>query len=253
MNIGIVGLGVVGTAIAKGFEDLGHDVFGYDIKYKDTELLDVLDTDIIYLCLPTNSKEDGSCNTDSIKETLKELTRLNYEGIVAVKSTIIPGTYEELRKLFSRERLCLVPEFLREKYAYEDFTNRHNVLVIGSENVTTYKTVIQSHGHYPKAIQILTPYECEFVKYFSNVYKAYKTVFANSFGKLCKMHNVNYDNVLNTFLLEGVEQSAYLEYFDGQGFGGMCLPKDTKALVKLAENTNIDTFKFILSENDKFN
>jgi len=251
MKIGIVGVGVVGSAIKKGFEELGHEIKVHDLKL-NTHITDVLDTDIVYLCLPTNPKPDGSCDTEALIWTVDALSDKYYKGIVAVKSTIIPGTYKDLTVMFPGGRICLVPEFLREKYAYEDFTKRHNVLVIGSNNEECTKAVIESHGYYPKQVKVITPYECEFVKYYSNVFKAYKTVFANSFGRLCDIHNVDYNKVLDVYKAENVKETAYLKYFN-ESFGGMCLPKDVKALAKLAEDTNIDTFKFILSENEKFN
>lgn len=251
MNIGIIGLGVVGTAIQEGFKRLDHKVIAHDIKL-NTSIKDILGTELLFLCLPTNSKEDGSCDTDSIKEVLGSLSDLGYQGIVAVKSTIVPGTYSTLTSFFDKNRLCLVPEFLREKYATVDFIWNHNVLVIGTDNQDIVELVMKAHGHYPKQVKVLTPQECEFVKYFSNTFKAYKTVFANSFGKLCKKHNVDYSNILEVYDSEGVKELAYLKYFD-EGFGGMCLPKDVKAISKLAEDTNIDTFDFILRENKKFN
>lgn len=250
MNIGIIGVGVVGSAIKEGFVKLDHNVKEHDIKL-DTRIEDVLDTEIIFICLPTNSKEDGSCNIDSIVETLTNLTELNYSGTVAVKSTIIPGTYQKLTTVFSEDRLCLVPEFLREKYAVLDFIWNHNVLVIGSENTKVIDQVIKAHGQYPKEVKIVTPYECEFVKYFSNTFKAYKTVFANSFGKLCDIHDVDYSNVLDVYRAESVKETAYLKYFK-EGFGGMCLPKDVNAINKLTKDTDISTFDFILNENKKF-
>ena len=250
MNIGIIGLGVVGTAIKEGFERLDHTVNVHDTKL-NTSIKDILDTEITYLCLPTNSKEDGSCNTDIIVEVLDTLSDLGYKGTVAVKSTIVPGTYNKLLTFFDKKRLCLVPEFLREKHAVEDFIWNHNVLVIGTEYENAIELVTKSHGHYPKEVKVLTPQECEFVKYFSNSFKAYKTVFANSFGKLCDKHNVDYSKVLDVYRAESVKETAYLKYFN-EGFGGMCLPKDVNAINKLTEDTDISTFDFILNENKKF-
>jgi UDPglucose 6-dehydrogenase len=252
MKIGIVGLGVVGSAIKKGFEDLGHKVKVHDIKLK-TNLVDVLDTKIVYLCLPTNPAEDGSCNIDVVGETVYELSKLKYKGIIAIKSTIIPGTFKFLETLFDKERLCHVPEFLREKYAYEDFTKKHNVLIVGTNNRKCYEAVVKCHGKYPKETLKLTPYEAEFVKYFSNVFKAVKITFANSFGKLCETHKVNYSKVLKAYELEGIKETGYLNYFGSNGgFAGMCLPKDVLALDKLATEHNINLFSFILEENKKY-
>lgn len=254
MNIGIIGEGVVGQAIHRGFKKVGHRVSAHDIKY-NTSITSVLGTDIIYVCVPTNSLEDGSCNTLIVEQVVKELNDLNYNGVVAIKSTIVPGTFKKLELLFDRDRLCHIPEFLREKYAYEDFTENHNVLIIGASNTKCELLVKESHGDLPKQVYVVSPYEAEFVKYFSNVFKAYKTVFANSFGLLCDKYDIDYSAVLKAYEYQNVKETDYLHYSkDLGGFGGMCLPKDTKALSKLVQesNLNIDTFDFIIKENAKF-
>lgn len=249
MKIGVIGIGVVGTAICRGYAELGHEVFKHDIKL-NTSIEDVLNTDIIFLCLPTNSTKEGECDTSIIERVITKLKSLNYTGIIAIKSTIIPGTYNRLMTRFQELRICLVPEFLRELHAYDDFTKNHNVLVVGTNDLKVANKIIECHGNYPKSVKIITPQECEFVKYFSNVFKAYKTVFASSFAELCKKHNVNYSQILEVYKSEQVKETAYLK--DYGGFGGMCLPKDTLALAKLAEDTDIDTFEFILKENTKY-
>tara|TARA_R100000329_G_scaffold151414_1_gene147434 strand:+ start:3195 stop:3965 length:771 start_codon:yes stop_codon:yes gene_type:complete len=254
MKIGVIGVGVVGSAIEQGFRDLGHIVKTHDIKF-NTKIDNVLDTKIVFLCLPTNPDRRGECNTKAIFQVVRRLNHLRYKGIIAIKSTIIPGTYAELKKEFDEERMCHVPEFLREKFAYEDFTENHNVLVVGAPNYDVSRIVINCHGDYPKNIIEMKPEEAEFVKYFSNVFKAVKITFANSFGKICDEFDIDYNSVLKAFELENVKETSYLKYSDElRGFGGMCLPKDVQALSKLVENKNIDVnlFKFILDENEKF-
>ena len=254
MKIGVIGVGVVGTAIEQGFRDLGHIVKTHDIKF-NTRIENVLDTKIVFLCLPTNPDRRGECNTKPIFQVVRRLNHLKYKGIIAIKSTIIPGTYAELKKEFDEERMCHVPEFLREKFAYEDFTENHNVLVVGAPNYDVSRIVINCHGNYPKNVIEMKPEEAEFVKYFSNVFKAVKITFANSFGKICDEFDIDYNSVLKAFELENVKETSYLKYSDElRGFGGMCLPKDVQALSKLVENKNIDVnlFKFILDENEKF-
>jgi UDPglucose 6-dehydrogenase len=252
MKIGIIGVGVVGSAIKKGFEKLGFTVKLHDIKF-NTSLKDILDTKIVYICLPTNSTPEGACDIDLVGKTVFELNNLKYKGIIAIKSTIIPGTFKFLETLFDKKRICHVPEFLREKYAYEDFTKRHNVLVIGAHNKKCINTVIKSHGKYPKNIHIVTPYEAEFVKYFSNTFKALKVLFANSFGTICNRSNIDYSKVLRAYELENIAETAYLGYSQElKGFGGMCLPKDLLAFSKLTEDTKVNLFNFIFEENKKF-
>ena len=254
MKIGVIGVGVVGTAIEQGFRDLGHIVKTHDIKF-NTRIENVLDTKIVFLCLHTNPDRRGECNTKPIFQVVRRLNHLKYKGIIAIKSTIIPGTYAELKKEFDEERMCHVPEFLREKFAYEDFTENHNVLVVGAPNYDVSRIVINCHGNYPKNVIEMKPEEAEFVKYFSNVFKAVKITFANSFGKICDEFDIDYNSVLKAFELENVKETSYLKYSDElRGFGGMCLPKDVQALSKLVENKDIDVnlFKFILDENEKF-
>ena len=248
MKIGIVGEGVVGSAIHKGFKKLGHTVTVHDKKYS-TSLFNLLDTEIIFVCVPTPISKDKACDTSIVRSVVNDLTNIGYSGIVAIKSTIIPGTLRTLN--FDKSRLCHVPEFLREATAYEDFVYRHNVLVIGAPNQEVADTVISVHGDLPKEVLILTPTESEFVKYFSNVFKAYKTVFANSFGKLCDEFNVDYRNILRAYELEGVKETEYLKYLGP--YGGMCLPKDVLALQKLTEVLlpEVSTFNFIHKENEK--
>ena len=79
--------------------------------------------------------------------------------------------------------------------------------------------------------------------------------FANSFGKICDKFNIDYSKVLLAYSLENVAETSYLKYSkEFKGFGGMCLPKDVKALASLAaaENIDVNLFKFILQENKKF-
>ena len=76
MNIGIIGDGVVGSAINFGFQRLGHDVFVHDIRY-ETSIKDVLNTEVCYICVPTPSKEDGSCNTSIVESVIDELINMN--------------------------------------------------------------------------------------------------------------------------------------------------------------------------------
>ena len=74
MKIGIVGIGVVGSACRFGFELLGHKVTVHDIKL-DTKLGDILDTDAVFVCVPTPSSEDGSCDITIVSEIIKDLKK----------------------------------------------------------------------------------------------------------------------------------------------------------------------------------
>lgn len=254
MKIGIIGRGFVGGAISVGFETQGHEVLVHDTKL-NTKIEDVTEARLIYICVPTPSSEDGSCNTDIVESVLGELTELNYSGAVCIKSTIVPGTTQRFRQLFGSLDLSFVPEFLREKTAVEDFLYNNNVLVIGSEDEEVIELVKESHGTLPTHTVTMTVTEAELTKYFSNTYKAMRVTFANAFYNLCQSMGSDYDKVKDAFLFHGVGDGHYLRVNKQfGGFGGTCLPKDSKALSKLVDDLGLpmEIFKVIVSDNEIF-
>jgi len=255
MVIGIIGKGVVGTAIKKGFEKINHTVRYHDIKH-DTKIQDVLDTEIVYVCVGTPSDKDGHCDITAVLSVVEELDNLDYKGIVGIKSTVKPGTTQKLIDKYPNLTLCFVPEFLRERCAYEDFVYNNSVLVVGTEDDEVYNKVIESHGTLPTHKVKLKVIEAELMKYFSNTYKAMRIIFANSFYKLAKHFGGNYNAIKDAFLFHAVEEGHYLRVNKdyGYGYGGMCLPKDTKAMKSLVEEEglDLDVFKFLEEENEKF-
>ena len=80
MNVGVVGIGVVGGACKFGFELIGHKVSVHDIAH-DTALEDVLDTEVVYICVPTPRADDGSCDITIVREVILELKELDYDLI----------------------------------------------------------------------------------------------------------------------------------------------------------------------------
>ena len=252
MNIGIVGDGVVGSAIKFGFQRLGHDVFTHDIRY-ETSIKDVLNAEVCYICVPTPSEEDGSCNISIVESVIDDLLDNNYSGVIAIKSTVIPGTTEKLSK--KSNRISFVPEFLRERCATTDFIQNHEVCVIGTNSEEDYQIIKKSHGDYPQRFVHCTPTEAEFSKYFNNVHNAMEIIFANSFYELCESMGVNYDNVKNCVKNRSNINTVYLQCNKNyRGFGGVCLPKDTKALDFLCKTMglNVKFFDNILKENSNY-
>ena len=252
MNIGIIGDGVVGSAINFGFQRLGHDVFVHDIRY-ETSIKDVLSTEVCYICVPTPSKEDGSCDTSIVESVIDELVNHNYQGVISIKSTVIPGTTEKLSKKY--RRISFVPEFLRERCATTDFIQNHEVCIIGTDSKRDYQIIKDSHGEYPQKFVHCTPTEAELSKYFNNVHNAMEIVFANSFYEVCESMGVNYDNVKNSIKNRSNINTFYLQCNKNyRGFGGVCLPKDTKALDFFCKTMGLDVkfFDNILEENSKY-
>jgi len=252
MLIGIIGLGIVGSACKFGFEFLGHKVVAHDIKL-DTKIENLLSCEIVYLCVPTPAKDDGECDISIVESVFDELKSLNYAGIIAIKSTIPPGTTRSLKNKYNFENICFVPEFLRERCALIDFTENHDLCLIGAEKEEVFEKVKLCHGRLPEKIINLTFEEAEFAKYFNNVYNATLITFANSFYEICKNYNVNYTNVKNAIINRKHINDNYLECNDNfRGFGGVCLPKDTAALASMSKETNVKFFDSLLEENKKY-
>jgi UDPglucose 6-dehydrogenase len=254
MRVGIVGLGVVGSAVADGLEDLGHTIIKHDIRL-GTSLEIIEGTEICFICVPTPSSKDGSCDTSIVSEVVGGLVQNGYDGVICIKSTVSPGTTRSLQNYFSYKKICFVPEFLKERSAKEDFTSNHDLCIIGTTSESVYELVRECHGPYPKIFKMLTETEAEFCKYFNNAYNATLITFANSFYQICKEKGVDYTNVKGAMVLRDHINDVYLGCSEAlRGFGGMCLPKDTKALATLCEdlNLNVDFFKMILKENSKY-
>lgn len=254
MKIGIVGVGAVGSANKEGFEHLGHDVIPHDPKL-GTKLEDVLSTEIAFLCVPTPSADDGQCDTSILESVIQELENLNYKGIIAVRSTAVPGFTQRMIDRHKTLTICFVPEFLRERCAVDDFIHNHKLLAIGTHDIWVYRKVAKAHGDLPEYTEHLTPTEAEVLKYFNNVYASLRVTFANVMYEICEKLNCDYTTIKNTYIKTGKAIDMYLDVAEGlRGYGGMCLPKDTKALARLIEKLglDLDLISTIDKDNSKF-
>lgn len=240
MKLGIIGLGVVGLANKTGLEYIGHTVIAHDIKL-DTKITDVLDTEIIFLCLPTSQADNGSCDTSIIESVITELNLYKFRGIIAIRSTVVPGFTQRMIEKYKNLTLCFVPEFLRERCAADDFISNHKLLAIGTHDIWVYKKIVKVHGNLPESTEHLTPTEAEVLKYYNNVYAALRVTFANVMYEICEKLNCNYTNIKDAYIKTGKALNMYLDVHpELRGYGGMCLPKDTRALAVLLNELNLD-------------
>lgn len=254
MKIGIIGLGAVGTANKEGFEHLGHTVVPHDINL-DTSIQDVSDTEITFLCVPTPQDNDGSCDTSILESVIKELNLYSYKGIIAIRSTVVPGFTQRMIDTYRNLTICFVPEFLRERCAAEDFINNHKLLAIGTHDIWVYRKLVKAHGDLPEHTEHLTPNEAEVLKYYNNVYAALRVTFANVMYEVCDKLDCDYTTIKNAYIKTGKATDMYLDVNPNlRGYGGMCLPKDTQAIASLLKQLNLD-FELINSvhtDNEKF-
>jgi UDPglucose 6-dehydrogenase len=238
MNIGIIGCGIVGGACRFGFEKLGHNVIVHDTKL-GTDISIILDTKIVYICVPTPMNEDGSCRINIVESVVENLNAIGYNGIVAIKSTVPPGTTKRLDRPSFKD-MAFVPEFLRERCAISDFVEHQKLLAVGTHNQSTYNIIVECHDHYPERCVKLTPTQAEILKYYHNTFNALRVVFANEFYEIAQFFNEDYTPIKNALLSTSNIPDIYLDVnANMRGYSSICWNKDIPALISLCKNNNI--------------
>ena len=254
MNIGIIGLGVVGKACRAGFERCNYTVSVHDIALH-TDISAVQHTEICYICVPTPSNNNGGCDTNIVDSVVEQLININYEGIIAIKSTISPGHTKLLNDRYLTDRIVFVPEFLKERSAEYDFVFDQKLLLVGTENINHYYVVVRSHGDLPKKQKRVSPTEAEIMKYYHNTFNATRIVFANILYEVCESIGADYNVVKHAFLTNNSMPDEYLDVSNNlKGYGGACLPKDVRAMQELCNRLNLPYkfFETLDNENKKF-
>jgi nucleotide sugar dehydrogenase len=257
MQIGIIGQGFVGSAIREGLKNF-YSVRGYDLnpeKCFNLKWMNKLDevanhSDIVFVCVPTPMRKDGSCDTRILESAIKDLDnscvklgRIATRPIVVIKSTIPPGTTERIGKQYiDRENeepdmhICFSPEFLTEANSFEDFKNQ-NRIIIGGSGAKKVKQMFRKP--FPDIPIIVTKSEtAEMVKYFINCFLATKVTFANQMYEICENTDIDYDKVCEYALYDNRIGKSHLAVPgpDGErGFGGHCFPKDLAAMINFSD------------------
>ena len=246
MNIGIVGQGFVGTAVNEGLKQY-HNIETYDIAKASTckSLADLSEkSDVVFVCLPTPMKKDGSCHIDIVESTLLGLDVINECKTIVVKSTIPPGTTEKWNSLFANIQIVFNPEFLTEANAIEDFKNQNRIIIGGPRPATTKVKRVFAKA-FPKVPIIKTGSTiAEMVKYFLNSFLATKVSFANEMYQICEGLGIDYDKVTEYAIYDERLGKSHLNVPgpDGDyGYGGHCFPKDVKALINVAHNLDVSS------------
>jgi len=246
--IGIIGQGFVGNAVYQKWKKY-YDIQTYDLdENKSTSSLHnlVMMCDTIFVCLPTPMKKNGECDLSILESSLFEINTLTeFEGgrnkTIVIKSTIPPGTTEQLNKQFRYLNIVFNPEFLTERNAEEDYNNQ-NRIIIGGPRPQSTKVIRLFSKVFPKAHIIKTDSTyAEMVKYLTNSFLATKISFANEIYKICEKVGVDYDKVIEYAIQdERLGKSHWgVPGHDGDfGFGGHCLPKDLSALISVSKNLN---------------
>jgi UDPglucose 6-dehydrogenase len=237
-----IGYGFVGGALSRSLRKKGHCTLIYDKYQNINSPEDVLNSDFLFMCLPTPYVEGHGFDLSALVENLKFLSRKGYTGLVIIKSTVEPGTTEKLNRQFRDLWLCHNPEFLTARTADEDFHNqKHIVLGYNQEVNNSFLRVMELRGFfeetYPGAkISVCTSQESESMKLFCNNFYAMKIQIFNEFYFLCQKLGIDYDKVKDLMLSnEWINpMHTVVPGPDGQvSYGNLCFPKDTNALKHL--------------------
>jgi UDPglucose 6-dehydrogenase len=276
MNVSVIGTGYAGLSTGVGLAVKGHHVICMDIDEKRVDKIKagvspiyepgleeamksasreerleattslekaMKGSDVIFICVPTPSKRDGSIDLGFIEHVSRDIGKSlkGLEGyrVVAVKSTVVPDTTERVvipnLEEFSGKKagqdfgVCMVPEFLREGSALHDVLEPDRI-VIGELDRRSGDALERLHSVFDAPIIRTGLRAAELVKYASNAFLATKVSFANEIGNLAKRLGVDVYEVMKGVGLDKRVSPHFLRA--GIGFGGSCFPKDVMALVR---------------------
>jgi GDP-mannose 6-dehydrogenase len=286
MNISILGLGYVGSVSAACLAQNGNFVIGVDRDVTKVSMINegfapvieeglqtiigrcvrenklrattsvaeaILQSEITLVCVGTPDKSNGSIDTTHIERVSIEIGEAlrdkKERHLVVVRSTVLPGTVEEivipLLEEHSRKSngqdfgVAFNPEFLRETTAVKDFYHPPKT-VIGTQSQADAAKIARLYEATDGPL-FQTPIRvAEMVKYCDNAFHALKVVFGNEVGLICKSLGIDSHEVMNIFCEDRQLNlsAAYLK--PGFAFGGSCLPKDVKALTYLAKHKDLE-------------
>jgi UDPglucose 6-dehydrogenase len=194
-------------------------------------------------------KSDGSCDISILEGVIESLNKsveyvnLDRIPVIAIKSTIPPGTTDYLGNKYSNLIVCFNPEFLTERNSDEDFQEMNRIILGGPRPGTGFLKRMYEAAYPDVPTTKTSSTIAEMVKYVTNVFLATKVALANELKQICDKLDMDYDKVVEYATKdERLGQSHWaVPGPDGEvGFGGSCFPKDLNALVYRAKELGVD-------------
>jgi UDPglucose 6-dehydrogenase len=238
MDIGIVGYGVVGRALAKlfGYESgkthiAIYDKFVPEFAAQDRKVA-VQSCNLVFVSVPTPEAPDGSCDVSAIEEVVSWL-----QPPVCLKSTVPPGTVDRLAAQTGK-RICFSPEYVGETewHPWKSIEN-HGFVIVGGEKslcdlvVRTYQRFL---GPLPR-YYMTDAKTAELCKYMENTFLAAKVAFVNQFYDLAQAYGVNFNELREIWLADERIGRSHTIVTKERGYRGRCLPKDIAAIIQAAK------------------
>src|SRR5260221_1706365 len=247
-DIGIIGYGIVGQALAYGFNQTsaGRDRILYYDKFKDNSpLVEVVDrSEFIFIALPTPMKADESgIDLDIINENVAQIAdqTAKTDKIVVIKSTVVPGTTAGYETQYPDTTFAFNPEFLTEAHYLQDFLNADRTVIGASNDLTRRRLGVLYASRFPNSQIIFTyPTSAEMVKLAANALLASKVTMANIFEDLCTKLGLEWDEVRRMVATDPRIGPSHLAVTRDRGWGGKCFPKDWVNLMGLARGLEVD-------------
>ena len=239
-RIGIIGVGFVGSAIKASYDYSNIALLDNDPSKGYTATYDELKKcEGIFICVPSPQNADGSCNSSILENVLSNLK--DYTGVIISKVTATPDVYERLQEQYSN--LVYIPEFLTAVNAVSDYANENWAIVGGS--ILAYQNEASKIIRYTKPdvqVEYCSIGEAALVKYTINSFLATKVTFMNELADIATANEYNWELIRQLINYDSRIGKSHTQVPgpDGYyGFGGMCFPKDTSALLHYAETLNV--------------
>jgi UDPglucose 6-dehydrogenase len=227
----------------EGLEELlGESVSGGRVSFHQSNVEAVEGAEFVFLCLPTPEGEDGRADLRFINSVIDELANeVSSDTIFVIKSTVPPGTVAALRKRLadngSQAGVVAHPEFLREGRAISDFLNPDRI-VVGAWDEAEAQAVAGLYSDLDTHVVVTDPTSAEMIKYASNAYLAARLTFVNALANVCEAIGADVLDVVDGLGRDHRIGPHFLQ--PGPGYGGSCFPKDTAALIAVAEDAGYD-------------
>lgn len=240
VKIGVVGLGVVGGAVYSVFKERGLDVSGFDsAKPEAGTFEDVIKADVLFLCLPTPTSQYGVQDLSALRDVAGKLKSAKYQGVVVIKSTVLPGTTVALAQEFELNAVHN-PEFLTAATPVDDFKGQPAVLIGGPLELTMKVAEVYLAADFHVVKQYDRASSTELAKYMHNVFLATKVSLFNEFHEFATARHLDFSDARDGALAMKQIGSGHTRVPGPDkkpGFGGMCFVKDT--LAYLAVQTSL--------------